>query len=66
MCRSAFAFEWGATYYILANSKGFVDKENVRACYDGSIFYKLDEQNALGNANKATQIANQDKKIKGF
>ena len=32
---------------------------------DGSIFYKLDEQNAVGNAWKAAAIANQDKKVKG-
>ena len=32
---------------------------------DGSIFYKLDEQNAVGNARKASAIANADKKVKG-
>ena len=163
--RSAFSFEWFATYYILANKQGFIEKENLRAVYgalltlatasahiftklpyacvacsipcavmyamlmllrkpclhamlshpgrrrsdlqgflrldadssklassssaatasavkvlldardmllitcvlgtDGSIFYKLDEQNAVGNARKAAAIANQDKKVKG-
>ena len=32
-CRSAFGFEWFATYYILANKKGYIEKENLRAVY---------------------------------
>ena len=36
-CRSAFSFEWFATYYILANKQGFIEKENLRAVYGMSL-----------------------------
>ncbi|CAB4408467.1 unnamed protein product [Rhizophagus irregularis] len=35
-------FEWG-TLYLLCEKDGIVHKEDVRSCYDGSLFFKMQE-----------------------
>ncbi|CAB4485836.1 Caleosin-domain-containing protein [Rhizophagus irregularis] len=35
-------FEWG-TLYLLCEKDGIVYKEDVRSCYDGSLFFKMQE-----------------------
>ncbi|KAJ3564720.1 hypothetical protein NP233_g8113 [Leucocoprinus birnbaumii] len=42
---SAAVFEWWATYYLLWPEDGNCRKEDVRAIFDGSIFYKLANRN---------------------
>lgn len=39
-------FEWLATYIMLWPEDGRLMKEDIRATYDGSIFYKLAERRA--------------------
>ncbi|KAF7785177.1 hypothetical protein Agabi119p4_1342 [Agaricus bisporus var. burnettii] len=38
---SAALFEWWASYYLIWPKDGYVSKDDVRAIYDGSIFYKI-------------------------
>ncbi|KAL5120837.1 hypothetical protein ACEQ8H_001318 [Pleosporales sp. CAS-2024a] len=41
-------FEWGATYLMLWPADGKMHKEDVRATFDGSIFYVIAERRAKG------------------
>jgi peroxygenase len=34
-------FEWTTTYILLWPTDGIMKKEDVRACMDGSIFWKI-------------------------
>ncbi|CAI2168624.1 9694_t:CDS:2 [Funneliformis geosporum] len=47
----ATALEWGTLYMLCVDNKGIINKEDVRACYDGSLFYRmssLNQQNKVG------------------
>lgn len=39
-------FEWGFLYMLAADANGIVSKESIRGQFDGSLFYKIAEQNA--------------------
>ncbi|KXN88578.1 putative peroxygenase 3 [Leucoagaricus sp. SymC.cos] len=41
---SAAIFEWWATYYLLWPEDGYLRKDDVRAVYDGSIFYRISDR----------------------
>ncbi|KAI5077525.1 hypothetical protein GOP47_0007349 [Adiantum capillus-veneris] len=43
--------EWGVTYWIAKDEKGYAPKEAIRGVYDGSFFYYLEKKGA------ATKIA---------
>ena len=32
--------EWLLTYFLIANEEGICTKEELRKCYDGSIFFE--------------------------
>ncbi|KAF8723654.1 hypothetical protein HU200_021612 [Digitaria exilis] len=36
--------EWGLIYKLASDKQGFLHKDSVRGIYDGSVFYKLEEQ----------------------
>lgn len=36
--------EWGLTYKLASDKQGFLHKDSARGIYDGSVFYKLEEQ----------------------
>ncbi|KAF2029169.1 Caleosin-domain-containing protein [Setomelanomma holmii] len=49
-------FEWGATYLMLWPADGRMMKEDIRAIFDGSIFYVIAERRAKGlKATPTTQ-----------
>ncbi|KAH3942246.1 hypothetical protein HBI56_194520 [Parastagonospora nodorum] len=49
-------FEWGATYLMLWPADGKMHKEDIRATFDGSIFYVIAERRAKGlKATPTTQ-----------
>jgi len=36
--------EWGLIYKLASDNEGFLHKDSARGIYDGSVFYKLEEQ----------------------
>ncbi|KQK18709.1 probable peroxygenase 4 [Brachypodium distachyon] len=36
--------EWGLTYKLASDKRGFLHKDSVRGIYDGSLFVKLEEE----------------------
>ncbi|GAQ81996.1 Caleosin [Klebsormidium nitens] len=36
--------EWALTYWMLADHRGLMYKENVRQCLDGSLFYRIEKE----------------------
>lgn len=44
--------EWGITYWVLKDEKGFVHKEAIRGVYDGSVFYYLEKKNSARKVSK--------------
>lgn len=42
--RAAPEKEWGLIYKLASDKQGFLHKDSVRGIYDGSVFYKLEEQ----------------------
>ncbi|XP_066372005.1 probable peroxygenase 4 [Miscanthus floridulus] len=36
--------EWGLIYKLASDKQGFLHKDSARGIYDGSVFYKLEEQ----------------------
>ncbi|KAH8725505.1 Caleosin related protein-domain-containing protein [Phaeosphaeriaceae sp. PMI808] len=47
-------FEWGATYLMLWPEDGRIMKEDIRAIFDGSIFYVIAERRARGQKSTPT------------
>jgi len=43
--------EWGTLYLLCAGEKRMINKEDVRSCYDGSLFYRIAEQQQQQRAN---------------
>jgi hypothetical protein len=46
-------FEWFTTWLLCADEKGRLHKESVRGVYDGSLFYKMEEQQKQRRRYKA-------------
>ncbi|CAA6664794.1 unnamed protein product [Spirodela intermedia] len=44
--RLAAFLEWRVLYYLCKDKDGFLSKEDVRAVYDGSVFYRLEKKRA--------------------
>lgn len=47
--------EWGLTFLLLKDSKGFVSKDSIRGMYDGSVFTVLEQQRIAAKKNKKSQ-----------
>lgn len=56
-------FEWGFLYMLAADKNGILSKEVIRGQYDGSLFYKIAEQNAQ-SAKQKSEAAQQSKTLK--
>jgi peroxygenase len=55
--RAASKLEWVFTWWLLKDEQGFLSKEAVRTCIDGSIFYRLAAENEKKKADRRKRHA---------